>query len=97
MAQLPDEDRRRIWRGLMRHWSSFFTSMKLTKAEIRAAVDATDTWIDGNQTSYNAALPTAARNELNQVQKTLLFCAVALVRAGGTAITAMGGIGYGER
>ena len=45
-----------------------------------AAVDATDTWIDDSQGSYNNALPQPARSELTAIQKTLLFCAVALMR-----------------
>lgn len=54
----------------------------LTKAELRAAIDATDQWIDDNQTSYNNALPLPARTELTLAQKTLLFCFVAMRRAG---------------
>jgi hypothetical protein len=54
----------------------------VTKVDLRAAVDATDAWIDGQQANFNAALPAAARNNLTLVQKTLLFCYVAMRRAG---------------
>lgn len=80
MPELSDTDRMRIWRGLMRWWSNLRESLALTKPELRAAIDATDTWIDDNQAGYNAALPSAARTNLTLAQKTLLFCAVALAR-----------------
>lgn len=80
MATLPTEDRQRVWRGLMRYWSVFRIPLSLSKSELQAAVDATDTWIDDNQTSYNTALPQVARDNLTATQKTLLFCAVALAR-----------------
>lgn len=80
MADLSDADRQRIWRGLMRWWSNLRQAMALNKSDLKAAVDATDTWIDDNQTAYNNALPEAARTNLDQAQKTLLFCAVALAR-----------------
>jgi hypothetical protein len=54
----------------------------LTKADLRAAVDATDQWIDDNAAAYNTALSQPARGALTADQKTLLFCFVALRRAG---------------
>lgn len=54
----------------------------VTKTDLRAALDATDTWIDGQQANFNAALPTAFRNNATLTQKTLLFCYVAMRRAG---------------
>jgi len=81
MVQLSDTDRARIWRGLMRYWSNLREALgALSKQQLRDAIDATDTWIDDNQASYNSALPEAARNALTQSQKTILFCAVALAR-----------------
>lgn len=80
MAALSPEDRGRIWRALMRYWSKLFIEYDLSESEVRAAVDATDGWIDDNQASYNQALPSAAQSNLTQTQKTLLFCAVALMR-----------------
>jgi len=67
----------------MRYWSNLWENCgALSKADLRAAVDATDTWIDNNQASYNAALPEPSRTELTAAQKTLLLCAVALMRQG---------------
>jgi hypothetical protein len=81
MAELSEETRLQIWRGLMRWWSQGQETLAgVTKGDLKDAVDATDEWIDDNQASYNAALPEAARTNLTQAQKTLLFCAVALAR-----------------
>jgi hypothetical protein len=82
MAALPDVDRKRVWRGLSRWWSNVREPFALTKVDLQAAIAATDTWIDNNQASFNSALPVAARNNMTQTQKTLLFCAVALMRQG---------------
>lgn len=80
MAQLGAEDRQRIWRGLQRYWSNDRETMDLNKTELLAAIVATDTWIDNNAGSYNSALPAEAQSGLTATQKTLLFCAVALMR-----------------
>lgn len=81
MAELSAEDRARIWRGLMRYWSNIREIIgSLSKDDLLAAVAATDTWIDANAASYNAAIPQPARAELTAEQKTLMFCCVALMR-----------------
>ncbi len=80
MAILSEQDRRRIWRGLMRYASREFQDVGLSKSELRAAVDETDNWIDANQAGFNAALPVAAQSGLTTAQKTLLFCGVAAIR-----------------
>ena len=64
----------------MRYLSKPREPLALTKAELQAAVIATDVWIDGNAASYNSALPAAAQAGLTAAQKTLLFCGVALAR-----------------
>lgn len=81
MATLSEQDRQRIWRGLMRYWSNLRVPISsLNKNELRNAVDATDNWIESNQGSFNNALPEPAKSNLSQAQKTLLFCVVALAR-----------------
>ena len=80
MAQLDSADRARIWRGLQRYWSNLREVCGVNKADLLAAVDATDVWIDDNAGSFNSALPVAARTSLTATQKTLLFCCVALMR-----------------
>jgi hypothetical protein len=63
----------------MRNWPGSFTGV--TKAELKAAIDATDDWIETNQTSFNTALPQPFRGSANLTQKTFLFCYVAMRRA----------------
>lgn len=58
----------------------------MTKPDLRAAVDATDQWIEDNQTSYNQALPQPFRGSATAAQKTVLFAFVAFRRAGLTRI-----------
>jgi hypothetical protein len=54
----------------------------LIKADVSAALNATDQWIEDNQSSYNTALPLPFRTTANLTQKTLLFAYVAFRRAG---------------
>jgi len=80
MTNLSDGEREQVWRGLMRYWSKIRQAMSLLKTDLRAAINATDDWIEDNQSSYNTALPQAARDNLTAGQKTVLFCAVAARR-----------------
>jgi hypothetical protein len=81
MAELSTADRQRVWRALMRYWSSLSEAVgDVSKSDLQAAVNAADTWIENNQSNYNTALPDAARNNLTATQKTLMFCCVALMR-----------------
>jgi hypothetical protein len=64
---------------LQRYWSNAREAVDASKSLLQTLVNETDAWIDDNQTSYNSALTT---NNLTAVQKTLLFCAVALMRVG---------------
>lgn len=87
MAALSTADRQRIWRGLMRFWSHRREPLgNLTKADLQAAVNATDDWIDANAAAYNSAIPQPARGQLTSDQKNILFAAVALARRGETAL-----------
>ncbi len=79
MAVLPELDRARALIGLMRQEQ---ISGNYSKADLRAALDATDAWIEANQSSFNVALPQPFRNQATLADKTLLFCYVALRRAG---------------
>jgi hypothetical protein len=79
--------RTRVWAQAMRQ-AELGTLDGMTKADLRAAIDATDDWIEAAQgalpppTGYNAALPLTARTGMTAPQKTLLFCWVAMRRAG---------------
>ena len=80
MASLSDGERVGGWSGLMDQWSNERAEVRISKAELRAAVDATDGWIDANTAGFNDALPPAAKSELTQKQKVLLFMYVAAKR-----------------
>lgn len=78
MAVLADAERAAVWATVMREMDI----AGLTKAQLRAAIDATDAWIDANAAAYNTALPVAARNALTAKQKAWLFSFVSLRRQG---------------
>lgn len=82
MAALDDAARTAVWADYQTEESRSKPrrELGLTKADLRAAVDATDDWIDANAASYNSALPTAARTTLSAKQKAALFMAVACRR-----------------
>lgn len=77
---LDETGRSRTFAQLMRNWPGSLAGV--TKTQLRAAVDATDDWIDTNQTSFNNALPLPFRTQASLPQKTFLFCYVAMRRAG---------------
>jgi len=80
MAVLSVADRARVHRGLMRWWSNLQEAQPWSKADLLAAVNATDAWIDSNQTSFNNTLPNPFKTNATLAQKTLLFCCVATAR-----------------
>lgn len=80
MALLDATNRFRVFAQAMRDMPGVLTGV--TKTQLQSAVDATDQWIEDNQTSYNNALPAAVKNNATLVQKTFLFCYVAMRRAG---------------
>lgn len=80
MATLPSETQAEINTGLQRYWSRFRQSIPVSSAQLLAAVEATDSWIDSNQAGFNVALPEAFRTAASVEQKTFLFCVVALAR-----------------
>ena len=80
MAALTDQQRISIWAEFMQQASRDRQTLSLTKPELRAAVDATDQWIEDNVSSFNTALPAAARTALSAQQKALMFFAVASKR-----------------
>lgn len=82
MAALIAEERRRVWAHLMRRWDKALGRIPVTKTELRAAVDATDQWIEDNQASFNTALPQPFRGAATAPMKTLMFCYVAMRRGG---------------
>jgi hypothetical protein len=65
------------------HWQRINTEpTPFAKTVLRAAVDATDQWIEDNQAAWLAALPAGFRTNTTAQQKTLLFMHVVMRRAG---------------
>ncbi len=73
MAVLPDNDRAAVWAEFMRLNLGLGG---LTKAELRAAVDAIDTWLNTNAGALNTAIPQPARGALSTSQKARLLVAI---------------------
>jgi hypothetical protein len=86
VALLDETNRVRTWAHYLRNLTGPISGV--TKADVRAAVDATDAWIESSQgatapaTGYNSALPQPFRGAASLDQKTALFCYVAMRRAG---------------
>lgn len=79
MAVLDAANRLRVANQWMREQKE---TCAFTKADLRAAVDAFDAWIDANQAAAVATLPAGFRNASTPTQKTSLFCYVLERRAG---------------
>lgn len=86
MAVLDSTARAAIWAEFMREESSDRNSITgLTKAELRAAFDAVDDWVEANSAAFNSAIPQPARGALTTRQKAKLLAAVLVKRYGVTA------------
>jgi len=66
MAVLSDQDRADVTQEFMALAAGPFT---ITKADIRAAVNALDDWYNTNAAAANAALPQPARAALTTTDK----------------------------
>lgn len=83
MAILSDPERVACWLEFMRDAANINAGASgLTKAQIRAAIDATDQWIEDNAAAFNLALPAAVRAALTAKQKAILYSIVSLRRYG---------------
>lgn len=83
MAQMPIEDRRKIWRALMRYWSQNYEPVAANKDTLLTTVTETDAWFDANRADYLAALTYSG--DFSGAQIALIFAATALMRKGDTA------------
>jgi hypothetical protein len=70
MAALSENDRAGVWAEYMREGDG---SPTITKAQLRAVVDAIDDWVEANATSFNSAIPQPQRGELTTKQKAALL------------------------
>jgi hypothetical protein len=73
MAAMSSAQRAETNADLMSELSSEREVCAVTEPDLRAAIDAADQWISDNATSYNNALPVAARNNLTASQKARLL------------------------
>lgn len=83
MAVLDDTTRAAIWADIMSKLSSDREAVSITKAELRAAVDAIDSFLETNANAINNAFPAAAKAGLTIPQKARLLAYVTLKRWGG--------------
>lgn len=80
MAVLTTEQRRTLWAELMQELSKDGETVGITKPDLRAAVDAIDTWLDGNAATINTAIPQPARGALTAAQKARMLMFVVKYR-----------------
>lgn len=73
MTVLPNTDRAEVWRQMMDDLSNRREATPFLKADLRAAVNAIDGWLDANAASANAALPQPFRGAASTPQKALLL------------------------
>ena len=77
MAVLTDEQRKEEWAEFMRAVCSDQEPLTgMTKADIRAAVNALDDYLNDNAAAINQSLPEPARSELTTPQKARLLTRV---------------------
>lgn len=83
MAALTEEERKEIWAEFQREASAKREALPLTKAQLRAAVNALDDYFDANGAALNSAIPQPARGALTTRQKLFLVVYVLTQRAKG--------------
>lgn len=81
MAVLSDADRADVNAQFQREAVNIL-NLGITKAELRAAVNAADDWAEANASAFNTAIPQPARSAMSLKQKTLLLNYVIFKRAG---------------
>jgi len=80
MAVLDENSRKTLWAKFMSDASNSRDSLPLLKADLRAAVDAIDDWIETNKTAFNSAIPQPSRSSLTAKQKAKLLMIVVAER-----------------
>lgn len=74
MAVLTNNARRELWRSYMQEMSAQQQAVgPITKADLRAAVDALDDFLNTNASAINQAIPQPARSALTVPQKARLL------------------------
>jgi hypothetical protein len=80
MAELTGTQRAQLTSALMKAYSAYNEEVPILKADLRAGVDALDTWLNSNAATINSTLPTPARTGLTTPQKAVLFSGVQIAR-----------------
>lgn len=80
MAVLSEGDRNRVLNGMLRYAARQGANPYKLKADVKAAIDDTDDWIEVNQSAFNTALSEPFATDATALQKTLLFMGVAAMR-----------------
>jgi hypothetical protein len=70
MAVLSEEKRAAVSAEFIREK---LENIGIVKADVRAAVDGLDDWLDANLSTINQAIPQPARGALTTTQKVWLF------------------------
>lgn len=73
MAVLVDNERVAMLQKFAQDMSSTRTTISIVKADLRAAVNAIDGWVDTNAAAFNTAIPQPARGALTPQQKAKLL------------------------
>lgn len=73
MAILSDEKRIELWKEIQSSLSEVREPCAVNKADLRAAVNALDSFFSDNAATINAAIPQPARSDLTTSQKARLL------------------------
>lgn len=76
MAVLSDNARQDVWADAMRQISDAREPVSISKADLRAAVNALDTYLNDNASAINTTIPQPARGALTSAQKARLLMLV---------------------
>ena len=83
MATMSVADQEDVWADLMSKLSSRREPIAVSKADLKAAVQAMDLFLSDNAAAVNNAFPAAAKAGLTTSQKAEVLAYVALKRYGG--------------
>ena len=73
MAELNSQKRREVFADLMRLLSSNNETVSITKPDLRAVVDALDTFLNDNASTINSTIPQPGRSALSASQKARIL------------------------
>ena len=73
MAVLIDNDRITMMQKFAQDMSGTRTAVSIVKADLRAAVNAIDDWVEANASAFNTTIPQPARGALTTQQKAKLL------------------------